>query len=170
MYSTYNLNKQGDNIQPWHTPFPIWNQSVVPCQVLTVASWHAYRFLKRSSKFTIFLKISLQALSCRSCRSLVWMTILAHYKQHYLSLFFFSATDLFPEVCFIFFFFSFSNVIFLICSVPFTEELPVSLDYNYLYICFLFEFVSYQKIWRGKFKYPQIPKTSLLPWASISLG
>jgi len=24
------LNKQGDNIQPWHTPFPIWNQSVVP--------------------------------------------------------------------------------------------------------------------------------------------
>ena len=24
------LNKQGDNIQPWCTPFPIWNQSVVP--------------------------------------------------------------------------------------------------------------------------------------------
>ena len=23
MYSTYKLNKQGDNIQPWHTPFPI---------------------------------------------------------------------------------------------------------------------------------------------------
>ena len=23
------LNKQGDNIQPWHTPFPIWSQSVV---------------------------------------------------------------------------------------------------------------------------------------------
>ena len=23
----YKLNKQGDNIQPWHTPFPIWNQS-----------------------------------------------------------------------------------------------------------------------------------------------
>ena len=30
MYSAYKLNKQGDNIQPWHTPFPIWNQSVVP--------------------------------------------------------------------------------------------------------------------------------------------
>ena len=28
MYSAYELNKQGDNIQPWHTPFPIWNQSV----------------------------------------------------------------------------------------------------------------------------------------------
>ena len=33
MYSAYKLNKQGDNIQPWHTPFPIWNQSVVPCPV-----------------------------------------------------------------------------------------------------------------------------------------
>ena len=24
MYSAYKLNKQGDNIQPWCTPFPIW--------------------------------------------------------------------------------------------------------------------------------------------------
>ena len=32
-YSACKLNKQGDNIQPWHTPFPIWNQSVVPCPV-----------------------------------------------------------------------------------------------------------------------------------------
>ena len=47
MYSTYKLNKQGNNIQPWRTPFPIWNQSVVPCPVVTVASWTAYRFLKR---------------------------------------------------------------------------------------------------------------------------
>ena len=47
MYSAYKLNKQGDNIQPWSTPFPIWNQPVVPCPVLTVASWPAYRFLKR---------------------------------------------------------------------------------------------------------------------------
>ena len=29
MYSVYKLNKQHDNIQPWHTPFPIWNQSIV---------------------------------------------------------------------------------------------------------------------------------------------
>ena len=36
MYSPYKLNNQGDNIQPWHTPFPIWNPSVVPCPVLTV--------------------------------------------------------------------------------------------------------------------------------------
>ena len=46
LYSKYKLNKEGGNIQPWHTPFPIWNQSVVPCPVLTVASWPAYRFLR----------------------------------------------------------------------------------------------------------------------------
>ena len=34
MYSAYNLCKQGDSIQLWRTPFPIWNQSVVPCPVL----------------------------------------------------------------------------------------------------------------------------------------
>ena len=47
MYPAYKLNKQGDNKQPWCTPFPIWNQSFVPCLVLTVASWPAYRFLRR---------------------------------------------------------------------------------------------------------------------------
>ena len=30
MYSAYKLNKQGDNIQAWGTPLPLWNQSVVP--------------------------------------------------------------------------------------------------------------------------------------------
>ena len=43
---------QGDNIQPWHTPFPSWNQSIVPCPVLTVASWPAYRFLKRQVRWS----------------------------------------------------------------------------------------------------------------------
>ena len=38
---------QGDNIQSFHTSFPILNQSVVPCKVLTVASWPVYRFLRR---------------------------------------------------------------------------------------------------------------------------
>ena len=33
VYSAYKLNKQGDNIQPWYTPFPFWNH--VPCPVLT---------------------------------------------------------------------------------------------------------------------------------------
>ena len=51
MYSAYKLNKQGDNIQPWCTPFSIWNQLAVPCLVLTVASWPAYRFLRRQVRW-----------------------------------------------------------------------------------------------------------------------
>ena len=51
MYPEYKLNKQGDNIQPWHTPFLIWNQSVVPCPVLTAASWLEYRFLWRQVRW-----------------------------------------------------------------------------------------------------------------------
>ena len=46
IYSAYKLNKQGDNIQLWCTPYTIWNQSVIPCPVLTVASWPAHRVLK----------------------------------------------------------------------------------------------------------------------------
>ena len=46
MYSAYKLSNQGDNIQPWHTPFLIWNHSVVPCSVLAVASQPVYRFLR----------------------------------------------------------------------------------------------------------------------------
>ena len=57
MYSAYKLNKQGDNIQHWCTPFPIWNQSVVPCLVLTVASWPAYRFLRKQVRFLVFLSL-----------------------------------------------------------------------------------------------------------------
>ena len=34
--SSSSNSKQSDNMQPWYTPFPIWNQSVVPCLVLTV--------------------------------------------------------------------------------------------------------------------------------------
>ena len=51
MYSAYKLNQQADNIQPWCIPFPIWNQSVVPCPVVTVPSWPAYRFLKRQVRW-----------------------------------------------------------------------------------------------------------------------
>ena len=51
MYSAHQLNNLCDNIQPWHTPFPIWNQSVAPCRVLAVASWPVYRFLKRQVRW-----------------------------------------------------------------------------------------------------------------------
>ena len=68
MYSAYKLNKQGDNIQPWCTPFPIWNQSVIPCPVLTVASWPAYMFLKRQVRWSGI------PISLRIFHSLLWST------------------------------------------------------------------------------------------------
>ena len=68
MYSAYKLNKQGDNIQLWHNPFPIWNQSVVPCPVLTVASWPAYRFLRRQVRWSGI------PISWRIFHSLLWST------------------------------------------------------------------------------------------------
>ena len=68
MYSAYKLHKQGDNIQPRPTPFPIWNQSVVPCPVLTVASWPAYRFLKRQVRWSGI------PFSFRIFHSLLWST------------------------------------------------------------------------------------------------
>ena len=39
-------------MQPWGAPFPIWNQSVAPCPVLTVASWPAYRFLRKQVRWS----------------------------------------------------------------------------------------------------------------------
>ena len=61
MYCAY---KQGDNTQPWRTPFPVWNQSVV----LTVASWPAYRFRRRQ------LRRSGIPISLRIFHSLLWST------------------------------------------------------------------------------------------------
>ena len=51
MYSVYKANKQCNNIQPWHTAFPILNQSVVQCKFLALASWPAYRFLRRQVRW-----------------------------------------------------------------------------------------------------------------------
>ena len=51
MYCAYKLNNQGDTKQPLHTSFPIWNQSVVPSLVLTVASLPGYRFLRRQVRW-----------------------------------------------------------------------------------------------------------------------
>ena len=75
-YSPYKLNKQGNNIQPWRTPFPIGNQSVVPCPVLTVVSILAYRFLKRQ------LRWSGIPISFRIFHSLSWSTQSTVYSNH----------------------------------------------------------------------------------------
>ena len=68
MYSAYKLNKQGDNIQSWRSPFLIWNQSVVSWSVLTLASWHAYRFLRRQVRWSGI------PISFRIFYSLLWST------------------------------------------------------------------------------------------------
>ena len=68
MYSAYKLNKHGDNIQPWHTPFPIWNQSLVSYPVLTIASWLEYSFLKRQVRWSGIL------ISFRIFHSYSWST------------------------------------------------------------------------------------------------
>ena len=68
MHSAYKLNKQGDNIHPWWTPFLIWNQSVVPCPVLTVTSWPAYRFLRKQVRWSDI------PISLRVFNNLLWST------------------------------------------------------------------------------------------------
>ena len=68
MYYAHKLNKQGDNIQPWCTHFPIWNHSIVPCPVLTVASWPAYRFLKGQVRWSGI------PISFRIFHNLLWST------------------------------------------------------------------------------------------------
>ena len=52
MYSAYELNKPDDITQPCCTTFPVWNQLVVPCLVLTADSWPAYRFLRRQVRWS----------------------------------------------------------------------------------------------------------------------
>ena len=74
MYSAYKLNKQGDKIQPWCTPFPVWKQSIVPCLILTVASWPAYRLLRsqvRWSAISISLRLFHSLLGSTQSKALV---------------------------------------------------------------------------------------------------
>ena len=73
MYSAYKLSKQGDNMQPWCTPFLIWNQSVVPCPLLTVASWPAYRFLRRQVRWSL-PQFSIKK-SCSLSQKISWIAI-----------------------------------------------------------------------------------------------
>ena len=57
VFSAYKLNNQGDSTQLCRTPFPILNQLVVPCPVLTVVSWPIHRFLRSQVRWygtTIF--------------------------------------------------------------------------------------------------------------------
>ena len=68
MYFALQLNEQGDHIQTWHTPYPILNQSIVSCPVITVVSWPAYMFLRRQLRWYGI------SLSSRMFHSLLWST------------------------------------------------------------------------------------------------
>ena len=83
-----NLRYADDNIQPWCTLFPIWNQSVAPCPILTVASWPAYRFLRRQVRwsgipisFRIFHSLlwSTQSVSKNKTGNWLWLRSWTHY-------------------------------------------------------------------------------------------
>ena len=68
IYSAYKLIKQGDSIQPWHTPFPILRQFIVLCLVVTIASCLAYRFFWRQVRWSGI------PISFRIFHSLLWST------------------------------------------------------------------------------------------------
>ena len=68
VYPAYKLDNQSDNIQSWCSVFPILIQSIVPCPVLSVASWPAYRSLRRQVKWSGIL------ISWSIFRSLLWST------------------------------------------------------------------------------------------------
>ena len=65
MYTAYKLNKQGVNIQSWHTPNP--NFEPVCCFMSSsVTSWPAYRFLRRQVRWSCI------PISLRSFHSFLW--------------------------------------------------------------------------------------------------
>ena len=86
MYSAFKLNKQGDHKQPWSTPFPVLTTSLLfhvqlfffsPCPALMVASWPAYRFLRRQIMWSDIL-ISLGIFH----RGLRWALIEIIHVKH----------------------------------------------------------------------------------------
>ena len=66
MYCKCKLNKQSANTQPWRSPVPIVNQSIVQIPVITMAP---YRFLRRRERWPgipVYLRIF---------HSLLWPTV-----------------------------------------------------------------------------------------------
>ena len=78
--SAYKLNKQDDNIQPWHTPFPIRNKSVVNlCSNTCIASVYSVSLFFHFKILFIFLnsfiKVSLTFINCIYLyNSMFWYT------------------------------------------------------------------------------------------------
>ena len=82
IYSAYKLNKHGDNIQPWHIPFPILNQSILcsvsiynccfltciqVCQEPGKVVWYSHLF-QNSPQFVVIHKLWFFQESCVDVR------------------------------------------------------------------------------------------------------
>ena len=95
MYPAYKLNKQADSVQPWSTLFPILNQFIVPCPVLVVAPWSAYRYFRKQVRWSGI------PISWRIFHSLLWSTqskaLVYQWSRKYMffwnSFFFYDLTD-----------------------------------------------------------------------------
>ena len=73
MYSAYKLNKQGENIQPWLTPFPIWNPvrcstsssncCFLPCIQVSQEAGHVVWYTHLFKDFPHFVVIHIKSLA-----------------------------------------------------------------------------------------------------------
>ena len=68
IYIFTTVQQAGWQYTAWCSPFPIWNQSIVPCPVLTVASWPAYIFLRKQVRWSGI------PISWRIFHNLLWST------------------------------------------------------------------------------------------------
>ena len=77
------------------TPFPILNQSIVPCSVLTVTSWPAYRFLRKQVRWS-GIPISLRIFQFVVIHTVKGFSIVNEAEEDVfreLSCFFYDPTD-----------------------------------------------------------------------------
>ena len=109
IYYAYKLNKQDDNIQLCHLPFATWNQFAVPCPVLSVASWPAYRFLRRQIMWSGIPS------SWRISHSLLWSTQSIYILFYYILFFTYKIWQIKYLYCFPYFFLTFASNFLLMC-------------------------------------------------------
>ena len=125
--------------------FSFWNKSVVPCLVLTVASWPAYKFLKR------LIRWSAIPISFRIFHSLLWST---HNKQgclpktnsHYKS----SHSTIFSEECLVYR--GLHGLHMGLMTIPLQYDCCSTIDYFKPALLFIPEFGNYDL--RAKYRPP----------------
>ena len=86
MYFAYKLNKQGDDIQPWRTPCPIWNQSVVHVHACEINAAYLQIFYMFSSILYMVPYLSLKSLDpviyFRRSKVFLCIIYLSKYQEH----------------------------------------------------------------------------------------